>query len=271
MKNGKLAKTVIFAVLLIAAGYFLGSICDRISQQYNLFFSPSMQTLHLALWLLGALCAVAVTAGLAAVLLRPLWICFIAFALSAVAVLLAWEVNIISLALVLLYFLVGLFYTRGVAKGLKERISFSVRPISDNQTFLLIVLAIVACASFYFVLICCKRKGPFQIPAFITDRVVGIVEGQFEGWTEMSSADRQAAVAEFKEQLDTQLQSMVEPFEPFIPIAVAIMLFGILITIVNLFSWVPILILRIIFSGLIAFRVTKMVTEMREVKRLTLA
>jgi hypothetical protein len=270
MKNGKLAKTIILAVLLIVAGYFLGSVCNRISQQYNLFFSLSMPALYLTLWLLGALCAVAVTAGLASVLLRPLWVCFIAFALSAVAILLAWEVNLISLVLVLLYFLVGLFYARGVAKGLEERISFSVRPISDNQTFLLIVLAILVCASFYSGYAAEIEREGFQLPPFITDRIVGMVEEQFEGWAEMGPADRQAAEAEFREQLDTQVQSMVEPFKPYIPMAVAAILFGILITIITLFSWIPILILRVIFSGLTALRVTRMVTEMREVERLTL-
>ncbi len=81
MTTSKLVKTIIFVVLLIATSCYLGNICHQIVQMGDIIFSPSMDTLYLFLWLLLALSLVAITAGLVATLVRPLWMCFVAFAL----------------------------------------------------------------------------------------------------------------------------------------------------------------------------------------------
>ena len=137
-------KIVFFAVLLIAAGYLFGHVCQQTQQGYELLFAPSAKdALRLALWLLAALGAMAFTAGLVAALLRPLWVGFAAFTLSALAMLLGWGLEATSGALAVVYFLASALYVWGVARGLEERLNFSVRPISQSQSTLLMALAIV--------------------------------------------------------------------------------------------------------------------------------
>jgi len=166
MKTSKLVKYVIFIVLLIVASCFLGNICRQIGQLGDTIFSPSMDTLYPFLWLLLALALVAITAGLVAALVRPLWMCFIAFALSSLAALFIWGLNLIGIVLAVIYLLAGLIYSRGVAKGLSGRINFSIHPIQNNQTILLIALIIVACACFYSRFAAQIEREGFTTPPF---------------------------------------------------------------------------------------------------------
>ena len=270
MITSKLVKSVIFILLLIAASCFLGNICNQIGQLGDTIFSLSMDTLYLFLWLLLALTLVAITAGLVAALVRPLWMCFIAFALSGLAVLFIWGLNLISLVLAVIYLLAGLLYSQGVAKGLNERINFSVRPIRDNQTILLIVLIIAACALFYSGYSAQIESEGFTTPPFVIDMVMEIAEGQIEGSANLTPQEKEQAITEFREQFEQQVEDMIKPYQRLIPIGIAVSLLSILITILSLISWLPILILGAIFAILAACHVTKEVTETREVKRLTI-
>ena len=270
MVTSKLIKSAIFIVLLIAASCFLGNTCQQIGQLGNTIFSPSWDMVYPFLWLLLALALVAIASGLVAALVRPLWMCFIAFALSSLAVLFIWGLNLISIVLAVIYFLAGLLYSSGVAKGLDERINFSVRPIQDNQTILLIVLIIAASASFYSGCAEQIKNEGFTVPPFITNMVVEIAEGQMEGSMGLTPAEKEQAIAEFREQFEQQMQGWIEPYQQFIPISIAVTLLGFLMTTVTFFSWIPILLLRGIFAILAALHVANVVTETKETKRLTL-
>jgi len=268
--TSKLVKTIIFIALLIAASCYLGNICHQIGQLGDTIFSPSMDTLYPFLWLLLALALVAITAGLVATLVRPLWMCFVAFTLSSLAVLFIWGINLISIVLAVIYLLAGLLYSQGVAKGLNERIKFSVHPIKDNQTILLIVLIIAACALFYSGYAAQIESEGFTTPPFVIDMVTGMAEGQIEGSPGLTPQEKEQAIAEFRQQFEQQVKDGIKPYQQFIPIGIAVILLSILMTILSLFSWLPILILRIIFAILAACHVTKEVTETQEVKRLTI-
>ena len=270
MTTSKLVKTIIFIVLLIAASSYAGNIGYQIGQLGDNIFSPSMDTLYPFLWLLLALVLVAITAGLVAALIRPLWICFVAFALSSLAVLFIWGLNLIGVALAVLYLLAGLLYSSGVAKGLNERINFSVHPIKDNQAILFIVLIIAACTLFYSGYARQIESEGFNTPPFIISMVTGMAEGQIEKSTDLTPEGKEQAIAEFREQFEQQVEVWIKPYQQFIPIGIAIILLSILMTIVSLISWLPTLILRAIFVILAASHVTNVVTEMQEVKRLTI-
>lgn len=270
MTTSKLVKTIIFIVLLIAASGYLGIISHQIGQLGDTIFSLTMDTLYPFLWLLLALVLVAITAGLVAALIRPLWICFIAFALSSLAVLFIWGLNLIGIVLAVLYLLAGLLYSRGVAKGLNERINFSVHPIKDNQTILLIVLVIAACTLFYSGYAAQIEREGFTTPPVVINMVTGVAEGQMEELTDLTPEEKEQAIAEFREQFEQQVEDMIKPYQQFIPIGIAIILLSILMTIISLISWLPTLILQGIFAILTASHVTKVVTEMQEVKRLTI-
>lgn len=270
MTTSKLVKSVIFVVLLIAASSYLGNIGHQIGQLGDAIFSPSMDTLYPFIWLLVALVLVAITAGLVAALIRPLWICFIAFAVSSLAVLFIWGLNLISIVLAVMYFLAGLLYSRGVAKGLDERINFSVHPIKDNQTILLTVLIIAVCALFYSGYAAQIESEGFTTPPFAIDMVTGIAEGQIERSPGLTPEEKEQAIAEFRQQFEHQVEDAIKPYQQFVPIGIAVILLGLLTTIIGLLSWLPTLILRAMFAILAACHLTSVVTETQEVKRLTI-
>ena len=269
----KWLKVVIFVALLIAAGYLFGYVCKQTHQGYELLLTFSAKdALCLTLWLLAALGAVTVTAGLVAALVRPLWGCFLAFALSALAMLFAWELEATSGALASVYFIASAIYAWEVAKGLEERLSFSVRPISESQSILLTALIIVACGSLYLGYAAHIEEEGFSIPPALVNMVIQRVEKEIE--KRVPEADRGEILAEFKERFEKGLEEFVgktiRPYEKFIPLAIAISLFTPLVTITRFLSWIPILVLKVIFPLLTALGVTRVVTEMREVKRLTI-
>ena len=270
MTTSKLVKTIIFIVLLIGASCYLGTMCHQIEGLGDTIFSPSIDTLYPFLWLLLALVLVAITAGLVAVLVRPLWLCFVAFALSSLAALFIWGLNLIGIGLAVIYFLAGLIYSLGVAKGLKERITFSLRPIQENQTILLIVLIIAACASFYSGYAAQIEREGFTTPPFAINMVMGMAEGQIEASADLTPEQREQVIAEFREQFEQQVENMIKPYQQFIPIGIAIILLSILMTVITLFSWLPVLILRGVFAILGVCHVTTVVTETQEVERLTI-
>jgi hypothetical protein len=270
MTTSKVIKTIIFVVLLVAASSYLGNVSRQIGQLGDAIFVLSIDTLYPFLWLLLALALVAIAAGLVAALVRPLWICFIAFALASLAVLFIWGLNLIGIILAVLYLLAGLLYSRGVAKELKERITFSVHPIKDNQTILVMVLIIAVCVLFYSGYAAQIEREGFTTPPFVINIGMGIAEGQIEESPGLTPQEKEQAIAEFRQQFEQQMEDIIKPYQKFIPAGVALILLGLLATIVGLFSWLPTLILRAIFAILTACHVTTMVTETKEVNMLTI-
>jgi hypothetical protein len=270
MTKSKLVKSGVFILLLIAASCFFSYRCQQIGQLSDAIFSPSLDTLYPFLWLLLAIALVAITAGLVAALVRPLWVCFVAFALSGLAVLLILGLNLLSLVLAVLYFLAGVIYSQGTAKGLNERIKFSVRPIQDNQMILLIVLVIAACAMFYSGYAAKIEREGFTPPAFVIDIATGIVENQIQAEPGLSPQEKEQAMAQFRQELEQQMADWIKPYQQYIPAGIALSLLGILITIIQFLSWLPVQFVRGIFAALTACHVLVMVTETQEVKRLTM-
>jgi membrane protein implicated in regulation of membrane protease activity len=270
MTTSKLVKTIIFVALLVAASIYLGNVGRQIGQLGDAIFVLSIDTWYPFIWLLLALVLVAISAGLVAALVRPLWICFIAFALGSLALLLIWGLNMLGIVLAVLYLLAGLLYCRGVANGLNERIKFSVGPIKDNQNVLAIVMIIAACALFYFGYAAQIEREGFTTPPFIIDMPTRIVEEQIERIPGLTPQEKERAIAEFRQSFEQHVTHLIKPYQKFIPAGVALMLLGLLTTVVGLFSWLPTLILKAIFAILTACHVTSVVTEMQEVKRLTI-
>jgi len=270
MTTSKLVKTIVFAVLLVAASSYLGYVGRQIGQLGDAVFVFSMDTLYPFIWLLLALVLVAISAGLVAALVRPLWMCFIAFALASLAVLFIWGLNLIALVLALLYLLAGLLYSRGVTKGLNERIKFSVHPIKDNQGILTLVLVIAVCVLFYFGYAAQIERDGFSVPTVITDAVARITGDQIESIPGLTPQDREELLAELRQLIEQQLEDTIEPYQKLIPIAVALILLSLLTTVVRLFSWFPALILKGVFAILTASHVVSITTETREVERLTI-
>jgi uncharacterized membrane protein YecN with MAPEG domain len=164
-----------------------------------------------------------------------------------------------------------------VAQALDHRLSFSVGAISGSQSTLLAGLAIAASASLYFGYAASLEEQGFQFPPAIRDTMTEFsmvpMRAQIEARTDLTSQEKEALAAQMREGLDQFMASteeMIAPYEKYVPVAVAFMLFQFLAVVNTLFSWVPIVVLAVLFPILSAVGVAKKTTETREVERLGL-
>ena len=268
----KWLKVGFLAMLLIGAGYLLGTACQRAGRAYALILNPSRELLNPLLWFLLGAGAVAVTAGVVAALIRPVWLAMIAFALSGLAMLLGWQMTAISGILGLVYVLTASLYAVSVASELDQRISFAVQPISGGQGLLQMAIILLACGGLYADAAAHIMQEGFSIPETYVDAFMEQAERQIEA--RVPEDERQEVVAEFREEfnraVDEFFEQTVKPREHLIPLALAASLFTPLVTITRLLAWVPTVLLSIIFRLLRALGVTKVVSETREVQRLTI-
>ena len=99
------------------------------------------------------------------------------------------------------------------------------------------------------------------------------MERQIEN--QLPKDEREEAIAQFKKEFQLTVDEFsnrtIKPYERFIPLAVAAIFFMPLIAVTRLLSWIPALLLRIIFFLLRALKVIKITTETREVQRLTIS
>jgi len=272
--SNKWMKFIFFTILLIGAGYFFGTICRQIGQAYNLILSPSKELLYLLFWLLLSLGGLMVASGLLVALLRPLWIDVIAFILSGLAMLLGWrQVTIDNGILILAYLLVAFLYTFMVSRELNERIRFSVRPISEGQNILLMILILVICGSLYFGYAAHIEQEGFAPPQFYIKMFMEQMEKQIGA--RVSAKERQEVITQFRKEfqhtVDEFFENTVKPYEKYIPLAIIVVLFMPLVTITRLLVWVPTLLMSIIFSLLKAMGIVKLISETWEVQRLVIS
>ena len=265
----KWVKAGFFAVLLIGAGYYFGTICKQIDHVYELILAPSKDLLIQILWLLLSLSLVLVCAGLVAALIRPTWVGFIAFALSGLAVLFGWHISAITGILAFIYILAGVAYIRSVDGQLNQQIKFSVRPIGQSQGILLTVLILVACSSLYLGYREHIQREGFSIPESYIEILMELMEKQIVARVPVGGS---GVVIQFREEfqkmIDSFIEGAVKPYDRYIPLAMALSLFMPLMTITGLLTWVPSLFLKVLLISLTALGVTKTVTETREVQRL---
>jgi hypothetical protein len=265
-------KFAIFAVLLIGASYFFGIVCEQSAQVFQLLLVPSNEILMFLIKFLLALGAMLVCAGLVAALIRPLWVASLAFGLSGLTIIFAWEVTVVSGTLTLLYFLISVIYTRNVIKRLDQQLEFSVRAISLSQKMLISVLILVVCGSIYLGASSYVKQEGFSIPEKYIEMIMKAMEPQIVSRT--AEEGREVAILnfrkEFREIIDGFFDETVGPYERFIPLGLSFSLFMTLVTITGLLSWIPTLILETFFSVLLKLGVVKVVTETLEVRRLVI-
>jgi hypothetical protein len=277
MPAAKVAKIAVLVLLLIGAGFSFGRACQEINEQYQLLLSLDRDFAYGVLMLLMAIALVAIAGGLVAALVRPLWIPILGFGLSALAAFFAWELSLASGLTALIYFAVSIPYTRGVAEALENRLKFSVQAISGSQSILLAGLAIAASVSVYFGYAGEIDERGFQLPPAMGDMITEFssapMMAQIDARTDLTEEEREtmaAQITEGFEQWMTSMEDIIQPYERFIPIMVAFMLFQVLAVVNTLFSWAPILVLAMLFPILTRLGVAREITATETVVHLVL-
>lgn len=269
----RIIKMVVFAVLLAGAGCFLGLVLRWIGGGYEALIPPSWDALYLGIWLLGAVVAVAVTGGLVAMLLRPFWVAAIAFAVSALAMFLTWQISAVGIIVAAIYFLVGLLYLLGVRSEVGNRIRFSVWHLMRSQTILIVALTAIACTSLYFGYAAEIEREGFSIPEAAIDGIVEVVGDQIDSLVPegaLSPEEKQEVLDQLRDTLEGEVGSAIEPYQGYVPMGLAAIVFVILMPVMLFFLWLPILILSPLILILTRSGVVKKVTEFVEVTRLSL-
>ena len=266
-------KAAFLALLLIAAGFFFGTLCRQMGGAYQVLIPPTRKLLPLLLRLLAAVGLVTVAAGIVTALLRPLWVACVAFALAGVAMLLGWGVSRESALLTLLFVLAAAVYAATAQNDLRKRIAFSVRALAQTQLILLVALLVLAVGSFYLGYAAQIRKEGFSIPLEHRERVANDLANRIaSGFPEMYREGVRSGVHDqVLDLLSVQFRKAVEPFERYIPAEFAVVLFLPLLAVTYLLAWVPALLLGAIFPVLRAVGIVKVTTKMVEVKRLAIA
>ena len=270
----RIIKTVVFGALLAGAGCFMGLVLRWLSDGYQVLIPPSWDALYLGIWFLAAVVAVAVTGGLVAVLLRPFWVAVIAFAISALAMFLTWQISAVGIIAAAIYLVAGLLYLVAVRSEVGNRISFSAWHLMRAQTILLVALTVIACASLYFGYAAEIEREGFSIPEAAIDGIVAVVGDQIDSLVPegtLSPEEKQEMLDQLKETLEGGASIAIQPYQGYIPIGLAAIVFMIVMPVTVLLSWIPILILSPLFFILTRAGVVKKEAELVEVTRLSIA
>lgn len=277
MKPGTVVKIAVLILGVVVASLLLGLVCEQVNRRYEVLFSPGPALLRLAGYVLGAIALVVIAASLMAALVRPFWLIVLASAFSAAGVVIGWRAGIISAAAAVVYAALLVAFAHAVIRELDARVEFSVKPVRDGQGILLAALALLVSISLAAGYWDDARRRGFVLPPAWRQTVLAAMlprlEAAIEQRGEVSPEFRAAIVAEVRQRFESlwqNLETTLQPYARFAPIALAALSFWMLKTVLGFLAWIPPLILSGIFPMLTYLRLTETVAETREVRRLVL-
>jgi hypothetical protein len=277
MKASTVVKIVVFLLMLIGAHVLFGVACSKVQSQYDALFTQGKPLLNLALWVFGSILFLALTGGLVAALVRPFWVITLGYFLSALAMFLMWKIGIITAVASLIYFLIAIGFSITVVDEIKVRLSFSVRPIQQEQKFLLFGLVLMVGVSFALgYQEAARRSGELIPPAYkqkIMDPITRAVQEQLEKQSGLSLVEKAMALQQMQQGVEkfwAEADKILEPYASYLPLVIGALLVWLLETFLGLVSWIPPLLLSGFFPLLKAIGVTHEVAETKEARRLVL-
>jgi hypothetical protein len=277
---GYFLKTAVCILALLGSMVAFDFVCKDLADSYLLLIVPSWSATGMwFVWFGVTALLVAVTAGVMAVLVRPLWVAAIAMLLAGASFPLILGPDRTTIGSAVVFVLIMVLFLTYVSHQLKNQIHFSTHPLSDMKLLLLSLLfAFVSVAFGLGYAADAETRGfiiPPEIRAPLTETVIRLY-----GSTVESQASKQnlppAQVAEVKKMARTQVQTMVDGAEaglrqwkPYAAGVLGILLFLTLTTLL-LFGFVPILIAWIVIWFLRATGFVRTETETIDVTHLTL-
>jgi len=277
MKASTVVKIVVFLLMLIGAHVLFGVACSKVQSQYDALFTQGKPLLNLALWVFGSILFLALTGGLVAALVRPFWVITLGYFLSALAMFLMWKIGIITAVASLIYFLIAIRFSITVVDEIKVRLSFSVKPIQQEQKLLLFGLALMIGAGFALgYQEAARRSGALIPPAYkqkIIDPITRAVQEQLEKQSGLGPVEKAMALQQMQQGVEkfwAEADKMLEPYASYLPLVIGALLVWLLETLLGLIAWIPPLLLSGIIPLLKAIGVTHEVVETKEARRLVL-
>jgi hypothetical protein len=268
-----LVKVIVFGILLAGAGAFFGLALKWAGNGYVHLVPGTWgqwEAIQLGLCVMGSFAAVAVTAGFVAILIRPFWVAALCFLVSSLSLFLAFEISILSLVMALIYFVMGLIYLAGVRTEIAHRIRFSVWQIRSSQTVLLVILVALACTSLYFGYANKINKEGFRLTDEGISSIVKYADDYIIDKILPEGVNKEQILLELRSYLDNDLQDDMVSYQGYVPMGFAAIAFSVLMLATFVLSWLPLLILSLIFFLLLRLKLVKRKAHPVEVTRLSI-
>lgn len=275
---GYVIKTIVCILLFLASVAFFAYVCRQLSDNYMLLLIPT--TYATVTWLgnLGvAILFLAIMAGVVAILVRPYWLVIVTFLLSAVLYPLIVGPSLATWIVAGVFaVLMGVFLLY-VANQLKNQINFSAHPLSDMKLLLLSLLVIQVCVAFGLGYVHDSASRNYLLPPEIKTPIAGTILNQLKiniiDPTQATAAQKKTALADATKNTQNMmddLEKQLQPVKVGIPIALGVLLFFLLQTMILILGFVPIVIARLLFILLRITHFAHVTVETKEVKHLTL-
>ena len=267
--NKKWLKYGLFTVIHLITSYVLGRMCNQLSLSYELIMSPSKELLEIVLFLLLSLGGVIISAGIVALLMKPLWIITAAFLLSSLVILFGWQRFTIQVGIILLvYFVISCYAAHCVHAEQKERIHFSTKPFKDSLGLFSIALLIVACGSVFIGSKDAIDRNGFEIPASYLEIFMDPFKEQV--LSQVPYTERSQVEEGFEEQMQEMMDGFTEkikPIEKYIPLIIGATFLMPLLTVNQILSSIWLLVLQGVIKIFTAVGIIKIVIETRDVEK----
>lgn len=269
----KWIKISIFMILHVAAGYIFGIACNQTHRLFVMLFESDKELLRIFIMFIVTFCAVIFTAGLVAVLVKPLWAAAISFAAASAAILYGWnQYSLVNIGLVVIHLIIGVYFSKSVTRAFNERIKFSIRPVSENKGLMVMALILLVCGSIYLGGKEYIESQGFEIPEtyfnFFMEPMKELTLNQLP--PEVRHQEENKIEQEFEKLINEFQESKIKPLESYIPLASATMLFFSLYTVINIIVFVPLSLLGLSIKLLQITNFTKIIKETREVEHLVI-
>lgn len=272
------AKTSICVILLIVCVGFFAKVSASLSDDYFLLIMPTAaKTIPWLIRLAISSLLFAVSAGVVAVIVRPVWVAVLTYLAGAFVYVFVVGANNTTWIVAGIIFACMSLYALYVSKQLKNQVNFSLHPLSDMKMILFSLLAALISVSFALGYSTdSARHGGYIFPPEIKTLGVNYLYDQQKPLIEKqpgTKAQKEKALKAAREKMQSTIDDAEKAFKPIqtaIPAMLGASLFFIAQLVFILLSFVAMGLLSLLFFILKITHFTHLANEMREVTYITL-
>lgn len=273
-----IAKTAVLFTLLGSSAAFLGYTSSQIVKNYGTVLGNLQELTNNGIAALVGIVLVVVFSGLMATLVRPAWLTATGYALSAVALVIAWGADTATMILGGVFFVFCILYATGVKKKIGNQIHFSAHALVEGQMLLLVILGIIVSASFGIGFAKDAATRNFIFPPELKEQAMNYMKEQGKASIEkqapgLGEKEKAAAIEEGTKKISeswTEMENSLKPAAAYIPFFLALIIYMMVISVIPIIGlFIPVLYAAIFpFLRVTGFAGVK--TENREVQELIL-
>lgn len=272
------AKTACCVIFFIVCVGFFAKVSAALSNDYFLLIMPTAgKTIPWLIRLAISSLLFAVSAGVVAVIVRPIWIAVLTYLVGAfLYVLIAGSSSATWIVAAIIFVCMSL-YALYISKQLRNQVNFSLHPLSDMKVLLFSLLAALISVSFALGYSTdSARHGGYILPPEIKTLGVNYLYDQQKPLIDAqpgTKAQKEKALKAAHDKMQSTVDDMekgLKPIQVGIPFMLGVSLFFIIQLIFILLSFVAMASLSLLFFILKVTHFTHLANEMREVTYITL-